>query len=140
MSLINTNHLDKSIDQPDIVAAADPQFVKTTAEYNVSNPHPKYGKDDNIINQQGHTIYPKMVYPNGPDHAYVIVKNAEEEAEAMGGKPAELKQDGPTVQQFVAAGYKASNYPPEGYASKSSDEEIKEEIAKEKPATSGWGS
>lgn len=28
----------------------------------------------------------------------------------------ELRTDGPTLQEFIDAGYKADNYPPEGYA------------------------
>lgn len=35
-----------------------------------------------------------------------------------------LKLDGPTIAEFVAAGCPAVNYPPEGYASRSSQEEI----------------
>lgn len=35
-----------------------------------------------------------------------------------------LKLDGPTIAEFVAAGYLAANYPPEGYASRSTQEEI----------------
>ena len=35
-----------------------------------------------------------------------------------------LKLDGPTIAEFLAAGYPAANYPPEGYASRSSQEEI----------------
>lgn len=35
-----------------------------------------------------------------------------------------LKLDGPTIAEFVSAGYLAVNYPPEGYASRSSQEEI----------------
>lgn len=35
-----------------------------------------------------------------------------------------LRDDGPTVQEFVEAGYLAVNYPPTGYASKSTPEEI----------------
>ena len=35
-----------------------------------------------------------------------------------------LKLDGPTIAEFLAAGYLAANYPPEGYASRSSQEEI----------------
>ncbi|ESY89026.1 hypothetical protein X739_00550 [Mesorhizobium sp. LNHC220B00] len=35
-----------------------------------------------------------------------------------------LRDDGPTIADFVAAGYLASNYPPEGYASKSTAKEI----------------
>lgn len=46
-----------------------------------------------------------------------------------------LKQDGPTVAEYVAAGYKASNYPPGGYASRSAQEEIAAAVAAEKAAT-----
>lgn len=35
-----------------------------------------------------------------------------------------LRLDGPTVAEYVAAGYKASAYPPEGYASRSTPEEV----------------
>lgn len=35
-----------------------------------------------------------------------------------------LRTDGPTVEEYVAAGYRADNYPPSGYASRSTDEEI----------------
>lgn len=43
-----------------------------------------------------------------------------------------LKLDGPTVADFVAAGYLAVNYPPEGYASRSSQEEIDAAIEAQK--------
>ena len=43
-----------------------------------------------------------------------------------------LKLDGPTIAEFVAAGYPAVNYPPEGYASRSSQEEIDAAIEAEK--------
>lgn len=78
---------DKSINQPDIIAAQDPQFVKNLSQFNVSNPHPKYGKDPNILNQFGHTEWPKMIYPHGKDHAGVVAQNADEEAAIMGNKP-----------------------------------------------------
>ena len=35
-----------------------------------------------------------------------------------------LRLDGPTIAEFVAAGYLAASYPPEGYASRSSQEEV----------------
>ncbi|MEI5996817.1 hypothetical protein H3V53_06265 [Paraburkholderia bengalensis] len=35
-----------------------------------------------------------------------------------------LRTDGPTVAEYVAAGYQAVNYPPQGYASRSTAEEI----------------
>ena len=49
-------------------------------------------------------------------------------------KPAELKQDGPTVDAYVKAGYSAKTYPPAGYASKSTAEEIAAAIKAEEDA------
>lgn len=44
-------------------------------------------------------------------------------------KDAEGKRlDGPTVAEFVAAGYPADKYPPGGYAKKSTDDEIQAAI------------
>jgi hypothetical protein len=40
----------------------------------------------------------------------------------------ELKTDGPTVADYVAAGYLAKNYPPTGYAPRSTDDEIAQAI------------
>lgn len=40
------------------------------------------------------------------------------------GKVPALREDGPTIAEFVVAGYQASAYPPVGYASRSTQEEI----------------
>lgn len=45
-----------------------------------------------------------------------------------------LRSDGPTVADYVAAGYKASAYPPHGYASRSTPEEIAAAVATETEA------
>lgn len=45
-----------------------------------------------------------------------------------------LRLDGPTVAEYIAAGYKASNYPPQGYASRSTAEEIEEALKLEQEA------
>lgn len=45
-----------------------------------------------------------------------------------------LKLDGPTVAEFVEAGYQAVNYPPEGYASRSSQDEIDAAVEAQKIA------
>lgn len=61
-------------------------------KYDVSNPHPGYGKDPNILNEFGHTVYPKMIYPNGPKGLGVIVNNKDEEDQVMGvEKPAPVQ-------------------------------------------------
>ncbi|MGN8276775.1 HeH/LEM domain-containing protein [Pseudomonas sp. SMN5] len=46
-----------------------------------------------------------------------------------------LRTDGPTVAEYIAAGYKASNYPPEGYVSRSTDQEIAEALRTEQENT-----
>lgn len=45
-----------------------------------------------------------------------------------------LKLDGPTIAEFVEAGYPAINYPPEGYASRSSQDEIDLAVQAQKDA------
>lgn len=45
-----------------------------------------------------------------------------------------LRDDGPTVAEWVEAGYLAANYPPDGYASRSSQEEIDAAIELQKDA------
>ena len=46
-----------------------------------------------------------------------LESNPEPTAESQGG---DLKTDGPTFEEFVAAGYKPEHYPPAGYAPKDS--------------------
>lgn len=45
-----------------------------------------------------------------------------------------LRMDGPTIAEFLAAGYAAENYPPQGYASRSTPDEIAAALATMKPA------
>ncbi|WP_122544362.1 HeH/LEM domain-containing protein [Pseudomonas viridiflava] len=45
-----------------------------------------------------------------------------------------LRLDGPTISEYVSAGYKASSYPPQGYASRSTDEEVSEALKLEQEA------
>lgn len=54
-------------------------------EFGVSNPHPGFGKDKNIANEFGHTVYPK--YVTNKDGNAVVVQNAKEEEEITGKKP-----------------------------------------------------
>lgn len=116
--------------------------------WSVENPHPGFGKDPNILNELGHAKFPMWV-DSMIEQKRVIVNNEMELAQHTDGStvkpsvpqtngwataPVELKQDGPTLAEYMAAGYKASTYPPTGYASKTSDEEIKTAIAAEAPA------
>lgn len=43
-----------------------------------------------------------------------------------------LREDGPTVTEYVSAGYSASAYPPSGYASRSTEDEISAAVADER--------
>lgn len=60
-------------------------------------------------------------------------------------EPEEKRKEGPTVQEYVAAGYFARNYPPIGYESRSTQEEIDAAIAAQEahsspaPAASPFG-
>lgn len=81
--------------------------------------------------------YPKMIYPDGPTdengkpNVGIMVTSAEEEKARMSDK---LKTGGPTIEQWVADGYKASDYPPKGYAANSSANKIKAAVEAEKGA------
>ena len=48
--------------------------------YGVSNPHPGFGKDPNIANEFGHTIYPKYVQTKA---GAKIAQDEDEEAELL---------------------------------------------------------
>lgn len=72
---------DLDVDFVDRTGDSKPKVVNP---YGVSNPHPGFGKDPNIVNEYGHTLYPKMVYPDGPMTVGRVVKNAEEEVAVMG--------------------------------------------------------
>jgi hypothetical protein len=136
--ILDTRHLDQNIETSfqDKVASADPKFVKYPAgQWTVANPHPGFGIDPNILNEFGHTVYPKWVKnQSGVD---VIVNNKKEEEETIPKPAPELLDGGPTIQQYVNAGYRASTYPPERYKAVSSAEEVKEFIDKEKAHS--WG-
>ncbi len=125
---------DKMIPQPDPIAAMQPQYVKNFAVYDVSNPHPGFGKDPNILNEFGHTLYPKFVTKANGDK--VIVNTKAEEDEVLGHSADKLKDNGPTISEYVAAGFDPATYPPKGYASKNTKEEVKEFIKKHNKT--GW--
>jgi len=74
----------KDLDIPFVDRIGDGR-PKVVAQYDLNNPHPGFGKDPNIVNEYGHTLYPKMVYPDGPmTTTGKVVHNAAEEAEVMG--------------------------------------------------------
>jgi hypothetical protein len=133
--------------QVDFVNRTGDSKPKSFQKYDVTNPHPGYGKDPNILNEFGHTKYPMYV-------GTVIVHNEEEELAVRGVAKVEppvvnwdavkpqLREDGPTVHEWVAAGFSAKEYPPKGYSLKSTKEEIEQAIKDEEAAaakSSGWG-
>lgn len=107
--------------------------------YSVEKPHPGYGRDPNILNEMGHSVYPKMVYPNGNSQPGFVVNNEKEEAEQMGNTTKVEDPDGPTIERYVAAGFKASTYPPKGYKAVSTKEEVDKFIKIEKDTAAPWG-
>jgi hypothetical protein len=60
---------------------------------------------------------------------FIDAGTAERVQEGKAALQAALRDDGPTVQEFVEAGYLAVNYPPNGFASKSTPEEIAAAVA-----------
>ncbi|MES2175102.1 MAG: hypothetical protein V4523_14305 [Pseudomonadota bacterium] len=58
-----------------------------------------------------------------------LVEIVSDEPHAEDEVDTELRTDGPTVGEYVAAGYFASAYPPVGYASRSTADEISAAIA-----------
>jgi hypothetical protein len=65
--------------------------------------------------------------PNDPTVRKVVAPEAAK-------PPTSADATGPTVQEWVASGYKASNYPPYGYASRSTPEEIAAAVKDEEAA------
>ncbi|WP_050439947.1 MULTISPECIES: hypothetical protein [Pseudomonas putida group] len=57
-----------------------------------------------------------------------------DEPEGCSWQDASLLQDGPTVGEYVEAGYPASTYPPKGYASRSTQDEVAAAIAAQAPS------
>ncbi|MDZ3990371.1 HeH/LEM domain-containing protein [Pseudomonas sp. Teo4] len=96
-------------------------------------------------------ILVKKPFPFAPDGNQVIEVQAGEQdvsdrcalvavdhlgvAEYLSQKgPPVPREDGPTVAEWVEAGYLAANYPPEGFSSRSSQEEIDAAIELQKGA------
>lgn len=68
--------------------------------YGPSNPHPGFGKDPNILNEYGHSVYPKMVYPEGK--AGGVVVNSKEEEDAVMAPPApQVEQPKPAANGWT---------------------------------------
>lgn len=76
-----------------------------------------------IVTDAGPVVINKSDYDRNPDQFTLH--------DAAAVDPNALRNDGPTIAEFIAAGYPASNYPPKGYASKSTVEEIAAAVADE---------
>jgi hypothetical protein len=59
------------------------RHVKAFQKFTVRNPHPGFGKDPNIINELGHTRYPKWV-DSKKTGTRIVVQNPMEEAQHLG--------------------------------------------------------
>jgi len=98
----------------------------------VADPGNPFGRQ--ILKDTDDTV-PADVFDDLKREGYV------EKAGAKRKAPEALREDGPTIAEYIAAGYLASQYPPAGYASKSTPEEIAAAIEAEKGGHgSGGGS
>jgi len=78
--------------------------------YGLSNPHPLYNKDPNIMNEFGHTHYPKWVYPNGTNNAGVLANDAKHEKEIFAEhQPKEVKPQSKEVEKHFDPPMKTKN-------------------------------
>lgn len=68
---------DKNIDKLEIFSEA---HKKDFSKYSLANPHPGFGKDPNILNEYGHTEYPKRIFSK-IENKKVTVDNPMEEAQ-----------------------------------------------------------
>lgn len=83
---------------------------ETDEPFSATNPHPGHGKDDNIANELGHTVYPKYLHKfdeTGKITVSKIVNDEDEndEAEAEGFavawvKPKVVKEKSKTKDPF----------------------------------------
>ena len=78
---------DKSIDVLEIFSEA---HKKDFNKYSLANPHPGFGKDPNILNEYGHTEYPKRIFSK-IENQKVTVNNPTEEEQHTGKKGKEQK-------------------------------------------------
>ena len=78
---------DKNIDVLEIYS---PTHNKSFGQYSLSNPHPGYGKDPNILDELGRTEYPKKIFSK-VENKRVTVNNPTEEEQHTGKKTKEQK-------------------------------------------------
>ena len=78
---------DQNIDKLEIFSEA---HKKDFNMYSLANPHPGFGKDPNILNEYGHTKYPKRIHSK-IENQKVTVNNPTEEAKHLGKKVEDKK-------------------------------------------------
>jgi hypothetical protein len=98
--------------------------------YSKSDPEGRIFADGKL--PTGYFTHPAMVPGSEAERRYHEDALRDGAAIPWEDNAAPLRQDGPTVAEYVAAGYKAASYPPAGYASRSTPEEIAAAIAADK--------
>lgn len=83
---------DQNIDVLEIFSEA---HKKDFNKYSLANPHPGFGKDPNILNEYGHTEYPKRIHSK-IENQKVTVNNPTEEAKHLGKKVEDKKKPAKT--------------------------------------------
>lgn len=66
---------DKNIDKLEIFSEA---HKKDIAKYSLSNPHPGFGKDPNILDEYGRTEYPKKIFSKVENRRLTVTTPTEE--------------------------------------------------------------
>ena len=87
------------------------QFTLDTATHPVPGRHYEFIKDPDTGAESMIEYVPPQKAAAAPEPANVAVAP---------GTPPALRTDGPTIEEFVFAGYKPENYPPAGYAERPS--------------------
>lgn len=77
----------------------------------------------------------KLKYTEATKKAIQAREGFEDDAKEAEEKETDLKPGGPTIAEFIKAGYDPKGYPPKGYAAVSTPEEIAKAIKEWKPKT-----
>lgn len=89
--ILDTRHLDQSNDFGE--RGDDQTFARQDAQlhrFSVSNPHPGFGKDPNILNEYGHTKFPMWIDSKRTGERIIVENEKEKQYHEMSDE--ELKQ------------------------------------------------
>ena len=106
----------------------------------LASPSVAFGKMKDVLHKNGRNekfdeVQMFALVPHTRAYHPAATLKMEADIAAKGKNPDGSDPDkGPTVQEFVTAGYDPKNYPPQGFNSRSTPEEIAKAIAEYEPA------